>query len=547
MVESSLISRLLPPSGVIAALILLHVIFSPVGEPFKNGDETRHVMTGVFFRDSLADWRASSADPRGYAVGYYLQYPALGLLVWPPFFHCVEGVAMWLFGTSYLVGRLTLGGFAAVGAVYAYALYRRTHDRFTSAVALAVLGASPIVFDFTGSVLLEVPTLAMVLGAVFHFEKYLGGLRGRDAIFACAFAALAVLTRFDGILLIPFVLLRLGFARRWGLLLRRPVVFGIAGAILLTAPYYFLTWKVYGSGIQHAAVHGTGEGSTSLFDPRNLYLYPSYIPAQIGWAATLAAAVGLCHILARDRTRFGPHFPLIVATFLTFAPLAEPESRHAIYWMPALSLLAVHGVRWAASRVGRVEFSVCILLVIAVVGESIAPFRWTEWRNHYICGTEDAARYVLPRTPPERPLMYEGQLNGAFIYAVRRNDPHRQHTVLRADKIIYSVFSDPHGGYDEYAKSDRDILDLLHRYDPAYVIVEEPQVFIRTAAGERLRRVLREHPEEYVLEGVVPFRTNYVSFAEAHIAIYRKVTANPDRVRVEELPVLLIGGSVKTK
>ena len=106
-----------PAALVLGGLAVLHLIFSPVGEPFKNGDETRHVMTGVFFRDALADLPASAADPRGYAASYYIQYPALGIVIWPPFFYAVEGVAMWAFGTSYLVARLVVYAFALLGGV----------------------------------------------------------------------------------------------------------------------------------------------------------------------------------------------------------------------------------------------------------------------------------------------------------------------------------------------------------------------------------------------------------------------------------------------
>ena len=59
--------------------------------------------------------------------------------------------------------------------------------------------------------------------------------------------------------------------------------------------------------------------------------------------------------------------------------------------------------------------------------------------------------------------------------------------------------------------------------------------------------MLREHPEEYILEKLIRFQTNYVSFAEAQIEIYRKSTTNLDRIRVEELSVLLFVGSVKAK
>ncbi len=535
------------PAMVLGGLVVLHMCFCPVGEPFKNGDETRHVMTGVFVRDALTDLPASAADPRGYAAKYYVQYPALGIIIWPPFFYAVEGLTMWAFGTSYLVARLVVYAFAMLGGVYAYRLFCRTHGRTVALAALGVLGLAPLVFMYSAYVLLEVPTLALVLAAVFHFERYLGDERARDAVLACLLAALAALTRFDGVLLLPFVLLRLGFARRFGLLVRRPVVIGLVLALLLTVPYYLFTWKVYGTGIHHSATSGTGNRATSWLDPRNFYLYPSFLPEQVGWSAAASAVAGLVYGLWAERKRCGVYFALLAATYLTFVPLAEPEPRHAIYWVPALAVFAVEGALLLPRGHTRWEVAACVALVGWVGVETIGPLSATGWTSHYIYGTEEAAGRVLAKASGERPVLYDGQLNGAFIYAVRRRDPERRATVLRADKLLYSVYSDPQGGYEEYAKSDAEAAALLHRYDPEFVVVEEPQVFIQTAAGDRLRRVLQNNPAEYAIEETIPLRTNYENYAACRLLVYRKLRANPNRTPVTELPVLALGGRVTTR
>jgi hypothetical protein len=536
-----------PPALVLGGIAFLHLCFSPVGEPFKNGDETRHVMTGVFARDTLTDLPAAAADPRGYATKYYVQYPALGIIIWPPFFYAVEGLAMWAFGTSYLVARLAVYAFALLGGVYAYRLFCRTHGRTVALAALGILGLSPLVFTYSAYVLLEVPTLALVLASVFHFERYQGEERGRDAVLACLFAAFAALTRFDGVMLLPFVLLRLGFTHRFGLLIRRPVVIGLLLALLLTVPYYLFTWKVYGRGIQQAATNGTGNRATAWLDPRNFYLYPSYLPEQVGWSAAVSAVAGLVYSLWGERKKCGVYFTLLGATYLTFVPLAEPEPRHAIYWVPALAVLAVEGALLLPRGHPRWEAVACVALVGWVGVETIGPLGETGWTGQYICGTDETAERVLAKATGDRPVLYDGQLNGAFVYAVRRRDRERRITVLRADKLLYSVYSDPQGGYEEYAKTDADAVALLHRYDPEFVVVEEPQVFIQTPAGDRLRRVLRDRPTEYALEETIPLRTNYENFAACRLLVYRKLRPNPDRTPVTELPVLAIGGTVTAK
>src|SRR5262245_64920312 len=105
-------------------------------------------MTGVFVRDALADggWR----NPRGYASRYYLQYPALGLLVWPPLFYGIEGLAMTTLGTSFAAGQLTIAAFAVLACLYVYRLALLLGRPVPSAMlATMLLGLRQVVFRFS--------------------------------------------------------------------------------------------------------------------------------------------------------------------------------------------------------------------------------------------------------------------------------------------------------------------------------------------------------------------------------------------------------------
>src|SRR6202040_1536313 len=68
------------------------------GEFFFYGDEMRHAMNGVFFRDFLMD--LPLRHPVQYVYDYYAKYPALAFPHWPPLFHFVEGIFFLLFGLS---------------------------------------------------------------------------------------------------------------------------------------------------------------------------------------------------------------------------------------------------------------------------------------------------------------------------------------------------------------------------------------------------------------------------------------------------------------
>jgi hypothetical protein len=83
--SNSMLNRLRQkPALLLFALILAfglaHLLVSHSTEPFFYNDETRHVMTGVYFRDLLHDMPLTHL--REYTINYYLQYPALTCFNW---------------------------------------------------------------------------------------------------------------------------------------------------------------------------------------------------------------------------------------------------------------------------------------------------------------------------------------------------------------------------------------------------------------------------------------------------------------------------------
>lgn len=522
----------------VLSVLAVHLAADPHTEPFFNNDETRHVMTGVFVRDALADLPASAAGPKEFALRYYVQHPALGLLTWPPFFYLAEGAAMFVLGTSYPTARLAVGFFAVLAGWFTFRLAARTHGLAAAGVAVLLLGLSPLVYEYTRRVMLEIPTLALVLGAVFHFERYLDEERPRDAVLACVLAALAALTRFDGVVLLPYTALRLLARGRVGLLARRPVVLGLGLALVMTVPYYLFTWHVYGAGLTKTAAEGTRPDDAATRHGDKLTFYPASLPDQVGWPLVVAAAVGLV-VCVRSNRPVGPYLALAAATYATFTPMAELEPRHAIYWVPAVAVLAAAGVCCLPAS-PTVRAAAAAGLVLATGWDAVNRPAW------WVTGYDDAARYVTSRASGDRPVMVDGLLNGSFVYHVRRADPERTLAVLRGDKLLYAMFSDPRTAYTELAATEAEVLAVLDRYDPEYVVVEQPRVHFTTRGGDLLRAALRDHPTKFRLEHTVPVRSNHVNrFGGVRLEVYRKLDRNPHPASVVEFPVFGLGGRVR--
>lgn len=560
--QSSTSARRMTLFAVVPILLLvaLQVATFEFSEPIFFGDENRHVMTSIFFRDLLSD--RPLTDLRGYAENYYVQYPALGLLIWPPLFHALTGTVMLVSGTSSLVATLMVGLSAVIACVYLFRLTVRTHDEWTASLAVLLFGACPLIFDFSRHVMLEMPTLMWGLIATFHFVRFLDESRHRDVFIAAVASACAALTRFDAVYLLPMFGILLAARGQWRLLKRWDVWTAAAVALLMVLPYYaIVASEVGGLHVRQASEsvvpHEHGDQALSGF----LY-YLWLVPKQVGWFVTVAALAGLLRMSSTTaRHRMWPFLAMLLATYAIFAPLAEVHFRHSIYWVPAIVVLAIEGATFGflASRralaLGRTPdkingpgadarrlalVSVSVVLIAVTAATTVAKERPT------IRGYEDAARFVLEHSSESNFCLFDGWWDGNFTYQLRHLDPNRRLSVLRGDKLFYGFICVPDTDYTEYAATDREMLDVIDRQSPEYIVVEEPQIMTHIPAAERLRTLLREHPEQFALAKTIPVRGGKL-VRDYELRIYHNLRVPTGTGEPVEFDVLGLGKSVRSK
>jgi hypothetical protein len=128
---------------------------------------------------------------------------------------------------------------------------------------------------------------------------------------------------------------------------------------------------------------------------------------------------------------------------------------------------------------------------------------------------------------------------------VRRHDPARRLWVLRGDKLFYGVLSDPHGGYAEWAKTPKEVLDLIFKYDPELIVVEDPQIYFDLPGARLLRQVLEDHPKRFRLVKEFLLSSNQVTFRGKRLLVYRNLVRNPKRVEVLEIKMLGLDRSLQ--
>lgn len=516
---------------VLVVVLVTHLVMAEPTEPFYNGDETRHVMTGIFVADAITD--GGLTHPRSYAERYYAQYPALGLIVWPPGFYAVEGVTMLAFGRSFETSRWLTVAYCLLACTFCFRLVKFTHHEATAVVATLVFAFSREVFFHSRNVMLEVPTTAFVLMAMFFLERFLHHERRRDLVYVALACILAGLHRYDAVLLLPYFTFRILFARRWDLLKRRSVWIAAASVILALAPVNLLAL------VETGTVQSNGGDPTSSpgtrFDHYTLFFATLW--GQLGHVAHVFSLAGffLC-LRASRRAANGPYWSIALATYLFFAPMAEQESRHAIFWIVSWSVWAAE----AALMTGQNWIS-AILSAILVTSTAY-------WTLHqpvpWVRGYSTAAELAIKEINGSGMVLFNGHLSGTIVYELRTLDADRRLWLVRTDKVFYSAVSDPSQGYVEWTKTDAEILKKLEALAPDMVIVEEPRARTDTPMAKRFREIMKTHGD-YVHAAVIPVRSNGIAWMEnVQLIVYLPRIPKPPDERKLNIPMIWQGTSI---
>lgn len=253
-------------------------------------DEAAHFMNGLLLRDYVREGLGTS--PLAFAREYYQSYPKIAPLMWPPLFHGVLGLALLPGWPPTPTAILLLG---ACMAWAAWRLYFLALECMSTPVALGVTGlflVTPAVVSLSSSVMVDIVIAALALEASYWLGKYWETLRiGHAAMFGLM-AALACLTKGNGISVVvaPFFMLllsaRLDILRRAGLY--------VAGAIVvaLAVPFLAIAYRL------DATLGDFGPLSMGLILER-LRFYCGHIWLQLGTLPLLLAGGGIAVVLAR--------------------------------------------------------------------------------------------------------------------------------------------------------------------------------------------------------------------------------------------------------
>ncbi len=436
-----------PVVGITAyACMLTHLAWIG-GDPYSNNDEPRHLVTGAFICDLLRELPYD--DPVGFAQQYYIQYPSVGVLLFPPLFHFLEGLVFLVVGVGSGAVKWLMTAFVAALLVGWWFWLRSRTDAVVATWSVLLVGLVHDVFDLSGHAMLEVPTLAWMTLAVWCFDVFLRTERSRWCLLAAACASGAALTRFHGPIVLAPLLVQFLEAGKWRLL-RRPVLWasGVAG-IAAVLPFMWIGTFTARSWTAYTTYQGFPD----------LRFLGRQIVESVGTAPGILSLVGLAGIVLLPVLRrhgYGVLVAWVAATVLTFLAMAYRTERYLIYAWPPLVTLGVITLFAAVGR-GRLRPLAHVALIAVAVG---SVWELGSTYRPALGGFDSAAAAAVHASRTKRVFIHARQ-DGAFIWNVRLLDPDLEYSVFRASKTLAIGRGDHFSADAHVLESDEAILARL--------------------------------------------------------------------------------------
>jgi hypothetical protein len=503
-----------------------------------QGDAPRHAVTGFFWLDYLRDF---TPDAKGYALSYYARYPAIDPVSRPPVFYLLEAAAFALLGPSPYVAKNLVLAFSLLSAVYLMAWLRHwISPRAGWAAGLLLL--LPGMTTWSHATMLNVPALALGLGAVYHARHWLEARSRRrpDFLVATLLTLLGILTYYPAGVVVIVIAFWMALQRDW----RRPghdKVLLVAGISLFTLlPFVWLTahWAQVQLGWLLPSASHLAKLSTWTF-------YPLLMPQIVNLHIICLAGIGLFTGLAQKRWRREVIIltSWIAVLYLVFSILYAKDIRYALPVMVPLVILCAIGIHtasdWMKRRLrmpgpdGRKLTTTLILVLLLsqayLVGQHTVPS---------VSGYRELVAF-LEQAAPAEPLFYEGHHDGIFTFYVRAGDENFQRRVVLGSKLLYASAKVPGWQQQNFVNSPEDVIRVLREQGGArWLAVEIPARGQQSAPVRALHEALGTSDFELVRSFPIDARS------VKRVDVYRLRLPVSD-VKEVELPFPVLGTDVR--
>ncbi len=488
---------------LVVATVLISTKDITVGD-FRHPDAWSHAMNGVFLLD------LAKAMPVGHAweftLNYFAKYPAISLPYHPPGFPVFEAIVFWLLGVSVVSARVTVVLFGVLAILAWYKLVQRTHDRSVALFSGLLLAGNAMVVELSRQVMLEVPTLAMVVISIYLLHMAVES-RSRGCLYLWALTAGAVVWfKQTAGFVVPLSLSY--FMWMWRDF--RPRFKDIAGSLAIVfaalVPMALITWYFARFALVQV-VAGTKRYGFAKPSMSNWLHYFRVLPDHVPAAVLIAAGLSLVIVIWKKLwCRHMVYLLWFVWTYIVISYTSTKSARYAFFLIPpiylfACSLIDVVKLRFLGIRVANVLLGCLCLLQCGVAYRT---------ETLVMGGFEDAARYVKENWKGQS-VVISALSHGNFTFNIRKLDPQGNIMVLRADKVIPELLL-PAAKWN-----DQLLYSALRGLGTKYVVIESADWNL-VPELKRLRRAINSG--NFTLRKTIPVTGNVKSYQGVDILIY---------------------------
>ena len=451
----------------LAGMLCLFVTAPHNGE-FWWSDAPRHALNGVFVKDLVS---AVPGDPRAWAMQYYVKYPALTILFYPPLFYLISAPFYAVFGVSHATAlAVVLVHFFAL-TLGLYFIARLWLDWASSlAVGLAALGA-PAIALWGRQVMLDVPVTAFAVWSVLAGLHYLRSQRPQYLYAAIVLLLCAVYTKLNAaFLFIPLATAILA-QRKLKAFLDPQIWLAAMFATLGMIPAIILTLKFGAANVQSVVDTNLGIQQTGRL-ARWLW-YGRRVPETVGWPITIvAAAFPILWIIGRrPKGMTGSEALLLAGWYLTgyvmLSVIELKEVRDAVIIAPALVLFAALAWR-AAAGTASLSSAVFLMGAIAIAATTIVFDQVPR-----VAGYREAASWIAQHAPRGAVVVFSGERDGSYVWNMRTMQQRPDITTVRSDKLLLSISVTRLRGVKAKDFSEPQIASMLDNDGVSYVVAQD--------------------------------------------------------------------------
>jgi len=514
---------------LLAATVAFYVT-SPLDGAFWWSDAPRHGLNGIFLKDVLV--ALPVGDPKQFALDWYIRYPALTILFYPPLFYALSAPAFLVFGESHAVAQAMVALHALGLGLGTMALARFwLPPPAALATALILLGL-PETGLWGRQVMLEIPGLCwLVWAAVFAVAHARAG-RTATLAAACACLLAALYTKLSMVFAAP-ALAALLLRGRGGMLAERRTWLAAGAFLAGLVPLMALTLLFGQANVQ--SVVEIADTPATRYSLAGWVWYARALPGMVTWPVLVLAAVGLGGSLAGrvgtwargERTMLLLWF---VLSYLALSFIELKEARHGTILLVPIAVWAAAGLAWVlglAALPRQVPALAAALFLALSLALNPVP---------RVDGYAEAARRTAALATPQSAVLFSGKRDGSFVFSMRTVSDRPDLVTIRADKILLSVAVRRELGV---AQRDYDEATLLERIRDlgVSVVVAQRDFWTDLEAMARLQRVLDGAEFEEV--GRIAVAAN-VPVEDRELRIYRlrgEVRPRPANM-VIDLPII---------